>query len=43
VPRSLSPPPLTDADERVLADVAETEQRRPEEAVDVSFERDAAG
>jgi len=38
VPRSLSPPPLTDADERVLADVAETEQRRPEEAVDVSFE-----
>ncbi len=28
-PRSLAPPPLTKADERVLADVAETEQRRP--------------
>jgi uncharacterized BrkB/YihY/UPF0761 family membrane protein len=39
VPRSLSPPPLTDADEVVLSDVAEAEQRRPEEVVDVSFER----
>lgn len=37
-PRSLAPPPLTEADERVLADVAEAEQRRPEEAIDVSFE-----
>ena len=41
-PRSLAPPPLTDADEQVLADVAETEQRRPEETVDVSFERPRA-
>ena len=41
-PRSLAPPPLTEADERVLADVAETEQRRPEESVDVSFERPRA-
>jgi inner membrane protein YhjD len=39
VPRSLAPPPLTEADEVVLTDVAEAEQRRPEEAVDVSFER----
>lgn len=39
VPRSLAPPPLTDADEAVLTDVAAAEQRRPEEAVDVSFER----
>jgi YihY family inner membrane protein len=38
-PRSLAPPPLTDADEAVLASVAETEQRRPEEAVAVTFER----
>jgi len=39
VPRSLAPPPLTEADEQVLTDVAETEQRRPEQTVDVSFER----
>ncbi len=39
VPRSLVPPPLTAADEDVLTDVAEAEQRRPEEAVKVSFER----
>jgi membrane protein len=38
VPRSLTPPPLTEADERVLTDVAETEQRRPEQTVDVSFD-----
>jgi uncharacterized BrkB/YihY/UPF0761 family membrane protein len=37
-PRSLAPPPLTEADERVLADVAETEQRRPEEDVSVTFD-----
>jgi inner membrane protein YhjD len=37
-PRSLTPPPLTEADERVLADVAETEQRRPEEDVSVTFD-----
>jgi YihY family inner membrane protein len=39
VPRSLAPPPLTAADETVLTDVAEAEQRRPEQAVEVSFER----
>ncbi len=38
VPRSLAPPPLTEADEQVLTEVAETEQRRPEQTVDVSFE-----
>ena len=38
VPRSLAPPPLTEADEQVLTDVAETEQRRPEQPVDVSFD-----
>jgi uncharacterized BrkB/YihY/UPF0761 family membrane protein len=42
VPRSLAPPPLTDADEAVLTDVAEAEQRRPEQTVDVSFERPRA-
>ncbi|HLM18706.1 MAG TPA: YihY/virulence factor BrkB family protein, partial [Acidimicrobiia bacterium] len=41
VPRSFLPPPLTDADEAVLTDLAETEQRRPEQVVDVSFERQA--
>ncbi len=40
-PRSLAPPPLTEADERVLADVAETEQRRPEEDVSVTFDAPA--
>ena len=39
VPRSLAPPPLTAADEKALTDLAETEQRRPEQTVDVSFER----
>jgi inner membrane protein YhjD len=38
VPRSLVAPPLTEADEQVLTDVAETEQRRPEQTVDVSFD-----
>jgi YihY family inner membrane protein len=37
-PRSLQPPPLTDADERVFADIAGSEARRPEETVDVDFE-----
>jgi len=37
-PRSLQPPPLTEADERVLADIAGSEVRRPEETVDVDFE-----
>jgi YihY family inner membrane protein len=38
-PRSLTPPPLTEADETVLTDIAQTEQRRPEEEVEVTFER----
>jgi YihY family inner membrane protein len=38
-PRSLAPPPLTEADEKVLTDVVETEQRRPEQDVSVTFER----
>jgi YihY family inner membrane protein len=38
-PRSLTPPPLTEADETVLTDIARTEQRRPEEEVEVTFER----
>jgi uncharacterized BrkB/YihY/UPF0761 family membrane protein len=42
VPRSLAPPPLTAADEVVLADVAEAEQRRPEESVAVTFEHPRA-
>ncbi len=36
-PRSLLQPPLTDADEKVLASVARQEERRPEEHVAVSF------
>jgi len=37
-PRSIVQPPLTNADERVLHDVARQEQRRPEERVGVGFE-----
>jgi uncharacterized BrkB/YihY/UPF0761 family membrane protein len=40
--RTLAPPPLTGADERALADLARTERRRPEERVDVGFERPRA-
>jgi YihY family inner membrane protein len=36
-PRSLQPP-LTEADEQVFTDIAQTEARRPEETVDVDFE-----
>jgi hypothetical protein len=36
-PRSLLPPPLTEADKRTLTDLARTEERRPEERVDVDF------
>jgi len=42
VPRSFAPPPLTDADEVVLSDIAEAEQRRPEQEVAVTFEREDA-
>jgi uncharacterized BrkB/YihY/UPF0761 family membrane protein len=37
-PRSIVQPPLTDADERVLRDIAHQEARRPEERVGVEFE-----
>ncbi|BAJ26799.1 MULTISPECIES: YihY/virulence factor BrkB family protein [Kitasatospora] len=37
-PRSLLQPPLTGPDERVLADIARQEERRPEQRVDVGFE-----
>ena len=35
-PRSLLQPPLTDADERVLSAIAEQEERRPEQTVEIS-------
>jgi YihY family inner membrane protein len=38
-PRSLVPPPLTAADERVLADIAKEGERRPEQRVAVEFDR----
>jgi uncharacterized BrkB/YihY/UPF0761 family membrane protein len=41
-PRSIVQPPLTEADRDVLASIAEREERRPEEEVDVSFPRRAA-
>jgi YihY family inner membrane protein len=36
-PRSLLQPPLTEPDRRVLAALAETEERRPEQIIEVSF------
>jgi uncharacterized BrkB/YihY/UPF0761 family membrane protein len=36
-PRSLFQPPLTEPDKQVLADLAHTEERRPEQTVEVSF------
>ncbi len=39
-PRSILQPPLTDADERVLRDIARQEERRPEQRVGVGFEPD---
>jgi uncharacterized BrkB/YihY/UPF0761 family membrane protein len=41
-PRSLVPPPLTGADERVLTDIAHEELRRPEQRVAVDFDRPEA-
>jgi YihY family inner membrane protein len=38
-PRSLVQPPLTDADQRTLAALARQQERRPEETVDVAFDR----
>jgi YihY family inner membrane protein len=42
-PRSIVQPPLTDADERVLRDIAHQEERRPEQRVGVGFEPDPTG
>jgi len=36
-PRSLLQPPLTEPDKRVLTALAEMEERRPEQTVEVSF------
>lgn len=36
-PRSLTQPPLTDADKRFLSDTTSVEQRRPEQDVNVTF------
>jgi uncharacterized BrkB/YihY/UPF0761 family membrane protein len=36
-PRSLLQPPLTQPDQRVLVDLAKQEERRPEQAVEVTF------
>jgi uncharacterized BrkB/YihY/UPF0761 family membrane protein len=37
-PRSLLQPPLTSADRATLTAIAEQEERRPEETVDVTFD-----
>jgi YihY family inner membrane protein len=37
-PRSILQPPLTDADQRVLRDLAQQEERRPEQRVAVEFD-----
>jgi Virulence factor BrkB len=36
-PRSILQPPLTEADQRALTDLAKQEERRPEQAVNVEF------
>jgi hypothetical protein len=36
-PRSILQPPLTDADQRALIDLARQEERRPEQAINVEF------
>lgn len=41
-PRSIVQPPLTEADRRVLHDIARQEERRPEERVGVGFDPQAA-
>ena len=42
-PRSLHPPPLTEADKRVLVALAEVEARRAEQAIEVRFAAEPAG
>lgn len=41
-PRSISPPPLTPADRRAYVDYALTEERRPEEEIDVALDSTGA-
>jgi hypothetical protein len=36
-PRSILQPPLTQADQRALIDLAKQEERRPEQAINVQF------
>jgi YihY family inner membrane protein len=36
-PRSILQPPLTDADQRALTDLAKQEERRPEQAINIQF------
>ena len=36
-PRSILQPPLTEADQRALIDLAKQEERRPEQAINVQF------
>jgi YihY family inner membrane protein len=42
-PRGLLQPPLTEPDKRVLTALAETEERRPEQTIEVSFSPEADG
>ena len=42
-PRSLQQPPLTEPDKRVLTALAQTEERRAEQTVEVRFSSEAAG
>jgi YihY family inner membrane protein len=41
-PRSILQPPLTDADQHVLRDIARAEERRPEQTISVGFEPEVA-
>jgi YihY family inner membrane protein len=42
-PRGLLQPPLTEPDKRVLTALAQTEERRPEQTIEVSFSPEADG
>jgi uncharacterized BrkB/YihY/UPF0761 family membrane protein len=42
-PRSLLQPPLTEPDRRVLTALAETEERRPEQTIEVRFSPEVNG
>jgi YihY family inner membrane protein len=41
-PRSILQPPLTEADQRALTDLAKQEERRPEQAINVEFTPEAS-